>query len=239
MINLRKSNFNYNNLIRILLVEDDVAINAMLKTYLEGKQYVIEQALDAEQALATLRKSNPELIILDWMLPDTSGPELLKTIRSNPLQKNIPVIIITSRAQKDDKIMGLEYGANDHMTKPILLKELHARIKALLRKSHRLEDNASFVKGNICLNIQTNELLIKGKVVAMGKTELGLLRYLMRTAGQAHSRATLLDQVWGQGVFIEERTVDVHILRLRKILKAHGVDNTVQTVRGVGYRFTE
>ena len=226
-------------MIKILLVEDDVAINAMLKTYLEGKQYLIEQALDAEQALSILRKSNPELIIIDWMLPDISGPELIKIIRNNPIQKTIPIIMITARTEEDDKIKGLEYGADDYMTKPVSLKELNARIKALLRRSQGLEDNNKLIKGNISLDIQISELQINGKKVAIGKTELGLLHYLMRTAGRAHSRATLLDQVWGQGVFIEERTVDVHILRLRKILKAHGVESTVQTVRGVGYRFTE
>ena len=226
-------------MIRILLVEDDIAISAMLKTYLEGKKYVVQQAFNSEQAIKILQKSNPDLIILDWMLPDISGTNLIKTIRSNSIQKSIPIIMVTARAQENDKIMGLEYGADDYMTKPVSLKELNARIKALLRRSQGLEENNSIVKGNISLNIQTSELKINDIDVPIGKTELALLHYLMRTAGRAHSRATLLDQVWGQGVFIEERTVDVHILRLRKVLKPHGVDNRVQTVRGVGYRFTE
>lgn len=226
-------------MIRILLVEDDIAISAMLKTYLEGKNYAIQQAINADQAIKALQKSNPELIILDWMLPDTSGPDLIKSIRANSVQKTIPIIMITARAEESDKIMGLEFGADDYMTKPVSLKELHARINALLRRSQGLEEDNSIVKGNISLNIQTGELKINDKIVPIGKTELALLHYLMRTAGRAHSRTTLLDQVWGQGVFIEERTVDVHILRLRKILKRHDVEKRVQTVRGVGYRFTE
>ena len=226
-------------MIRILLVEDDIAINAMLKTYLEGKQYGVDQAMDAQQATAFLQKSNPDLIILDWMLPDISGPNLIKQVRANKVQKSIPIIMITARAHETDKVMGLEYGADDYMTKPVSLKELHARIKALIRRSQGLEKDNVIEKGNISLNIQFAELKIKDKDVPIGKTELSLLHYLMRTAGRAHTRATLLDQVWGQGVFIEERTVDVHILRLRKVLKPHGVDHRIQTVRGVGYRFTE
>ena len=226
-------------MIRILLVEDDVAINAMLKTYLEGKQYVIEQALNAEQAISILRQSNPDLVILDSMLPNNSGLHFIKTLRTNSRQKNIPIIMITARGYEADKTPGLEYNADDYMTKPVSLKELHARIKTLLHRSHVLEEDRCLVKAEISLNIQTNKLQIKGKNVAIGKTELGLLHYLMRTAGRTHSRSILLDKVWGQGTFIEERTVDVHVLRLRKILKAHGVDYCVQTVRGEGYRFTE
>lgn len=223
----------------ILIVEDDLPISAMLKSFLLSKQYSVEEAIDAEQAMAKLHKSNIDLILLDWMLPDVSGPSLIKTIRKDSRKKDIPIIMLTAKAEEADKIQGLEYGADDYMTKPVSLKELLARIRALLRRTQGIDQDSIIQKGEIALNIDNNQLIIKGKDVNIGKTELRLLHYLMRTSGRPHSRSKLLDQVWGQGVFIEERTVDVHILRLRKILKAHGVDHMVQTVRGVGYRFTE
>ncbi len=223
----------------ILVVEDDLAISAMLETFLTGKQYYVQEAANGEKALHFLQKSNPDLILLDWMLPDISGPNLIRSIRRDPVQKDIPIIMLTARAEESDKIEGLGYGADDYMTKPVSLKELQARIKALLRRSQGLNEENIIQKGDISLNIDNHELTIKGKNVHIGKTELRLLHYLMRTVGRTHSRAALLDQVWGQGVFIEERTVDVHILRLRKILQTHGVEKMVQTIRGVGYRFTD
>ncbi len=226
-------------MINILIIEDDLPISAMLKSFLISKQYEVQEAYDGEQSLTTLNNSKIDLILLDWMLPDIGGPNLIKMIRKNRLHKEIPIIMLTARAEESDKIKGLEYGADDYMTKPVSLKELHARIKALLRRTQGVDQNNIIQKAHISLNIDNNELAIKGKNVKIGKTELRLLHYLMRTSGRSHSRANLLDQVWGQSVFIEERTVDVHILRLRKILKRHGVDHVVETVRGVGYRFTE
>ena len=226
-------------MINILIIEDDLPISAMLKSFLISKQYSVHEAYDGKQALATLEKSKIDLILLDWMLPDIGGPDLIKVIRKNRLYKEIPIIMLTARAEESDKIKGLEYGADDYMTKPVSLKELLARIKALLRRAQGTDQDNIIQKGGISLNIDNNELTIKGKNVKIGKTELRLLHYLMRTSGRSHSRANLLDQVWGQSVFIEERTVDVHILRLRKILKAYGVDHMVQTVRSVGYRFAE
>ena len=226
-------------MMKILIVEDDLPISTMLKCFLISKQYSVKEAFDGEQALSTLRKSSIDLILLDWMLPDIGGPNLIKKIRDNPIHKDLPIIMLTARAEESDKVKGLEYGADDYMTKPVSLKELQARIKALLRRSQGINQDGIIQKGDIALNIDNNALTIKGENVNIGKTELGLLHYLMRTSGRSHSRANLLDQVWGQGVFIEERTVDVHILRLRKILQTHGVEHMVQTVRGVGYRFTE
>jgi len=226
-------------MIKILIVEDDLPISAMLKSFLISKQYSVEEAFDGEQALSLLRESKVDLILLDWMLPDISGPILIKEIRKDSLHKDLPIMMLTARAEETDKVKGLDFGADDYMTKPVSLKELHARIKALIRRSQGVDHNSIIKKGDLALNIENNELTIKGKNVNIGKTELRLLHYLMRTSGRSHSRANLLDQVWGQSVFIEERTVDVHILRLRKILQAHGVEHMVQTVRGVGYRFTE
>ena len=226
-------------MINILIIEDDLAISTMLTNFLQTKQFAVETAVDGEHAKQCLRKSTPELILLDWMLPDTSGPSLIKEIRKSSDLHDLPIIMLTARAEESDKVKGLQYGADDYMTKPVSLKELEARIRALLRRSQGLNEQGIIVKGEIALNIQNSELTIKEKTVNIGKTELRLLHYLMRTSGRVHSRASLLDQVWGHGVFIEERTVDVHIVRLRKILQKHGVDHKVQTVRGVGYRFAE
>ncbi len=223
----------------ILVVEDDQAIREMLLRFLEGKNYIVKEAGDGGEALEILGGLNPDLILLDWMLPDFSGPELLRHVRNNIVQKDIPVMMLTARAEEADKIKGLDSGADDYMTKPVSLQELHARIRALIRRSQGLNPEKILKKGDISLDPENHELKIKGSKVKIGQIEFRLLHYLMRTPGRLHTRSHLLDQVWGQGTYIYERTVDVHILRLRKLLKPHGVDKMVQTVRGAGYRFTD
>lgn len=224
---------------KLLLVEDDSAIREMLHGFLTGKNYSVTDAEDGEQALALLGESNPDLIVLDWMLPDYSGPQLIKIIRQSQVQKEIPIMMLTARAEETDKIEGLDAGADDYMTKPVSLKELHARIRALIRRSQGLNEDKIIKKGKLSLDPDNNVLKIEGRNVKIGQTEFNLLHYLMRKPDRLHSRSQLLDQVWGQGTFIDERTVDVHILRLRKILKPYGIDSMVQTVRGAGYRFSE
>lgn len=226
-------------MLTVLIVEDDHAIREMLHRFLVAKNYVVKHAQDGEQALDILASINPDLILLDWMLPDFSGPKLIKVIRRNPIQKDTPIIMLTARTEEADKVEGLEVGADDYMTKPVSLKELHARIRALIRRSQGLNEDKVIKKGKVSLDPENNELKISGKHVKIGQTEFRLLQYLMRTPDRLHTRSQLLDQVWGQGIFIEERTVDVHILRLRKILKPFGADNVVQTIRGAGYRFSE
>ena len=221
---------------QILIIEDDTAIREMLRLFLHGRKYDVVEAENAREGLERLAHHNPDLVLLDWMLPDRSGPEMLRLIHDNPAQKELPVIMLTARAEEADKIHGLETGADDYITKPFSMRELDARIKALLRRSHRLDRDQRITVGPIRLDPDAHRLEIHGKPVEIGPTEFRLLHYLLRTAGRLHSRAQLLDQVWGQGSFIEERTVDVHVLRLRKLLKRHGIDDMVETVRGVGYR---
>lgn len=226
-------------MLTLLIIEDDHAIREMLQRYMVNKNFVVKEAEDGEQAMDLLGEINPDLILLDWMLPDISGPQIIKKIRQNPVQKDIPIIMLTARAEENDKIEGLEVGADDYMTKPVSLKELHARVKALIRRSQGLNKDKQIIIGDISLDPENNTLSIQNKTVKIGQTEFRLLHYLMRKPDRLHSRSQLLDQVWGQGTFIDERTVDVHILRLRKILKPYGVNNMVQTVRGAGYRFSE
>ena len=226
-------------MLTLLLVEDDHAIRVMLQYFLKAKNFIIQEAEDGEQALSLLAQSNPDLILLDWMLPDLSGPEIIKIIRKNPVQRDIPILMLTARAEEMDKVEGLDAGADDYMTKPVSLQELHARIRALICRAQGLNEHHFIKKGILSLDPENHQLKIGDKPVKIGQTEFRLLHYLMRRPNRLHSRAQLLDQVWGQGIFIEERTVDVHILRLRKLLKPYGVDNMVQTIRGAGYRFTE
>ncbi len=226
-------------MLNLLIVEDDPSIRKMLCQFLSTKNFNVKEAEDGKQALDVLGHSNPDLILMDWMLPDQSGPQLIKKIRKNPIQKEIPIIMLTARAEEMDKIEGLDAGADDYMTKPVSLQELYARIRALVRRSQGLNEEKILQKGDLALDIENNELKIQGEKVKIGPTEFRLLHYLMRRPGRLHSRSQLLDQVWGQGIFIEERTVDVHILRLRKLLKPYHVDKMVITVRGAGYRFIE
>lgn len=226
-------------MLTILIVEDDVAIREMLQQFLTPKNFEVITAENGKLAFDQLAERNPDLVLLDWMLPDFSGPELLKMMRSNTAQKEVPVIMLTARSEEEDKIKGLEVGADDYITKPFSLKELLARIRALLRRSQRLDENARIQVGTLSLDPENRAVSIAGKAISIGPTEFRLLHYLMRTPGRLHSRAHLLDHVWGQGSFIEERTVDVHILRLRKLLKKHGINNLVETVRGGGYRLRE
>ncbi len=223
----------------VLLVEDDHAIREMLQVFLLSKNYKVKAAESGEVAFEMLAEKNPDLIVLDWMLPDTSGPKIIKRIRKNKIQKDIPILMLTARAEEMDKIKGLEVGADDYMTKPVSLKELDARIKALIRRSQGLSVDKTITRGPMVIDLENNALEINNANVDIGQTEFRLLHYFMRKPERIHSRTQLLDQVWGQSTFIDERTVDVHILRLRKILKPFGIDEMIKTVRGAGYRFTE
>lgn len=226
-------------MLEILLVEDDSAISEMLNTYLVSKNYAVKTAESGGVAFALLAEKTPDLIIVDWMLPDTSGPEIIKRIRHSEIQKEIPILMLTARAEEMDKVKGLEVGADDYMTKPVSLKELDARIKALIRRSQGLSVDKKISRGSLVIDVDNNELMIDDQQVTIGLTEFRLLHYFMQKPERIHSRAQLLDHVWGQSTFIDERTVDVHILRLRKILKPFGCDAMLKTVRGLGYRFTE
>ena len=227
----------------VLLVEDDHAIREMLQSYLLTKNYKVKAAESGGVAFEMLAEKNPDLMLLDWMLPDISGPDIIRQIRKNKIQRDIPILMLTARAEEMDKVKGLEVGADDYMTKPVSLKELDARIKALIRRSQGLSVDKTITResihGTMMINLENNALLINNQNVDIGQTEFRLLHYFMRKPERIHSRTQLLDQVWGQSTFIDERTVDVHILRLRKVLKPFGIDGMIKTVRGAGYRFTE
>jgi len=222
----------------LLLIEDDHAIREMLKHFLTTKGFAIQCAEDGQQAKDSLRESTPDLILLDWMLPDTDGPTLLKEIRAHETQSSIPVIMLTARAEETDKIKGLNVGADDYMTKPVSLQELDARINALLRRAQGLNEAGVIESGKLCLDPDNNILKIDNETIKIGQLEFRLLHFLMQNPERLYSRSQLLDLVWGQNTFIEERTVDVHVLRLRKTLKPYQADKNIQTVRGVGYRYS-
>lgn len=222
---------------QILIVEDDEAIAQMVRFNLERQGYKVLHALNCQQARVCLADQSPELMLLDWMLPDQSGPDFARELRRDPLTRELPIIMLTARAVEDDKVRGLEAGVDDYITKPFAPRELLARIQAVLRRT-RLDDDGEVVANGLVLNIASHRVYAHGEPLEVGPTEFRLLRFFMTHQDRVYSRSQLLDQVWGSGVYVEERTVDVHILRLRKALAPAGYDKLVQTVRGVGYRFS-
>ncbi|HIQ16168.1 MAG TPA: response regulator [Leucothrix sp.] len=221
----------------LLLVEDDHAIREMLKMFLMTKKYTVLEAEDGATALQHLNQTNPDLLVLDWMLPDTDGLQLMQKIRETSVHKDLPILMLTARAEETDKIKGLDKGADDYMTKPVSLKELDARIRALIRRAQGLNQQKLLSLGNILLDPENKEVKIHGELIKISTMEYKLLYFFMKNPDRLYSRKQLLDSVWGQTAFIEERTVDVHIMRLRKTLKEHQIDKMLETVRGMGYRF--
>lgn len=221
----------------VLLVEDDRDIRDMLVFSLQRAGYAVIETEDAEQALDKLGGVVPDIMLVDWMLPGMNGPDLVRRIRRDQLVQNVPVIMLTARGEESDKLQGFDTGIDDYLTKPFSPKELLARMKALLRRSGNDEDESLQVK-NLTLDIQAHRLSVADESVQIGPTEFKLLEFFMKHQDRAYSREQLLDLVWGRNVYVEERTVDVHILRLRKLLSPFGYDKLVQTVRGAGYRFS-
>lgn len=222
----------------ILLVEDEPAILELLAFNVEQCGYRALKAQDAEVALAQIKQALPDLILLDWMLPGSSGIELARRLRADPRTKDIPIIMLTARGDERDKILGLEAGADDYITKPFSPRELMARIRAVLRRRAPQMSDEIVSVGGIELSPATHRVSANGENIELGPTEFRLLHFFMTHVERVYSRAQLLDQVWGDHVFVEERTVDVHIRRLRQALEAPGLDHLVQTVRGSGYRFS-
>lgn len=223
---------------KILCVEDEAAIRQMIRFSLERENYEVLEAEDAMQARERIADSLPALILLDWMLPDLSGPELIKRLRRDEITRDIPVIMLTAKAEEDDMIQGLDAGADDYLSKPVSLKTLSARIKALLRRSGGFNEENRVQQGHLTLDMNAHQLRIDNEAVHLGMTEYRLLEFFMKHPDKVYSRAQLLDYIWGQNTFIEERTVDVHILRLRKTLKKYDSDQFIKTIRGAGYLFT-
>jgi two-component system, OmpR family, phosphate regulon response regulator PhoB len=221
---------------RVLIVEDEAAIAELVAVNLEHNGFEAITALDAEAAQQQVNAVLPDVVLLDWMLPGASGVSLAKKWREHSRTKLMPIIMLTARSEEPEKIQGLEAGADDYITKPFSVKELLARIRAVLRRRapESVADNVNL--GDLSLDSGTHRVSYYGKDLKMGPTEFKLLQYLLTHAERVHSRGSLLDKVWGDHVFIEERTVDVHIKRLRQALGEAG--HMVETVRGAGYRIT-
>jgi two-component system phosphate regulon response regulator PhoB len=222
----------------ILVVEDEDAIRGMLMMVLEQAGFVPIAAADAEEAQEALHDALPDLILLDWMLPGISGVEWARRLKKEPVYRDLPIILLTARGEEEDKVKGLEIGADDYMTKPFSPKELVARIRAVLRRSGKIQGQAQIVLGDLVLDTEQHRLSISDKQLEVSPTEFRLMHFFMTHPDKVYSRTQLLDQVWGRSVYIEERTIDVHIRRLRKILGEYGREDLVQTVRGFGYRFS-
>ena len=222
---------------KILIVEDEPAIREMVSMALVPDGYDILELGTGKEAVQVIMDQQPSLLLLDWMLPDMSGLDLAKRIKRDNSIKELPIIMLTARSEENDKIRGLESGADDYITKPFSTRELKARIKAVLRRSSGSEGQVLSVDG-MQLNANTHRVTIFGEEINIGPTEFKLLQFFMSHPERVYSRNQLIDQVWGGNVYIDERTVDVHIRRLRKALSEHHFDKMVQTVRGVGYRFS-
>ncbi|MAW43064.1 MAG: phosphate regulon transcriptional regulatory protein PhoB [Gammaproteobacteria bacterium TMED243] len=221
----------------VLIVEDEPEIREMLNFSLTRAGFTVIEAATGEMALQRLDTNLPDILIVDWMLPGMSGVELAKRIRRDELTSALPLLMLTARSEETDVLKSFESGIDDYMSKPFSPKELVARIKALLRRSGAPENDVLEASG-IRIDLVSHRLTIEGKNINIGPTEYRLLELLMRNPDRVFERDQLLDRVWGRSSYIETRTVDVHVLRLRKVLKPFGLDGTVQTVRSVGYRFT-
>ena len=222
----------------ILVVEDEPAIQELIAVNLEHAGHHVIRAKDAEGALGLVKDALPDLLLIDWMLPGISGVALARQLRQQERTRQIPIILLTARSSEQDKVTGLESGADDYVTKPFSPRELLARIKSVLRRRAPQITDDPVEGGGLRLEPATRRVYGGGRPLELGPTEFRLLHYLMTHAERVHSRAQLLDRVWGDHVFVEERTVDVHIRRLRKSLEPGGHDRLIETVRGSGYRFT-
>ena len=222
---------------KILTIEDEKAVREMLCFNLKNNGFEILEAEDSNSALDALKENEINLILLDWMLPGKQGIEISRIIRSSSEIKDIPIIMLTAKSDESDKVLGLESGADDYVTKPFSPKELLARIKALLRRTAPQKDMEVVKYGNITLNPMTHKVTDGDSNVELGPTEFKLLHFFMTHPERVFSRSQLLDLVWGRNIYVEERTVDVHILRLRKSFVSDS-SKCIQTVRGAGYRMS-
>lgn len=223
---------------RILLVEDEPAVREMTVFALERAGFTVDEAGDAEEALRMLDGAQPDLILLDWMMPGVSGLELARQLRRQESTSELPIIMLTAKAEEVDTLKGFDAGVDDYISKPFSPKELVARIKAVLRRTTTQSDEGELGEGDLKLDPRSHRVTIDGETLDIGPTEFRLLRFFLSHKERVFSRGQLLDRVWGTAVYIEERTVDVHIRRLRKALEPSGHDRFIQTVRGAGYRFS-
>ena len=222
---------------KLLIIEDEPDLRELLSFTLSREGYDVMEAETAETALQMLDSKLPDLAIVDWMLPGMDGIELVKRLRRDDVTEDLPIIMLTARGEEPDKLKSFDVGIDDYITKPFSPRELLARIKALLKRSGTPENNVLESNG-IQLDLNSHRVTINGQEIHTGPTEYRLLELLVRNPDRVFNRNQLLDRVWGRGVYVEERTVDVRIVRLRKLLKPFGLDRAVQTVRSVGYRFS-
>lgn len=222
---------------KILIVDDEAPIREMVATALELANFDSMEASNAQQAHEKIIDNSPDLVLLDWMMPGTSGLELARRLKRDEVTSEIPIIMLTAKGGEDSKVEGLESGADDYISKPFSTRELIARIKAVLRRGNQ-KQNKLLKFRDLRLDVDGQRIFIKDKTVNSGPTEFRLLKFFLMHPERAYTRTMLLDHVWGGNVYIEDRTIDVHIRRLRKVLQPAGYDKFIQTVRGTGYRFS-
>lgn len=222
----------------ICVIEDDPAVREMLRFLLDKEGWQVCEAVDTTEADSCFLQYQPNLILLDWMLPGMSGLEYARKLAQDKRLREIPVIMLTARGEEEDKVRSLESGVDDYVTKPFSPRELLARIRAVLRRVAPHEGDERIEVDGLSLDPVSHRVTARDNVVGLGSKELRLLHFFMTHPDRVYTRGQLLDRVWGMNAFVEERTVDVYVLRLRKALETHGYDKLVQTVRGVGYRFS-
>jgi two-component system, OmpR family, phosphate regulon response regulator PhoB len=224
---------------RILIVEDEEPLTLLLRYNLEAAGYAVDTATRGDEAELKLAESEPDLVLLDWMLPGLSGIELARRLRARPATARLPIIMLTARGEESERVRGLSVGADDYVVKPFSVAELTARIAALLRRANPARVAAVLAAGDLELDREKRRLTRAGREIALGPTEFRLLEFLMENPGRVYSREQLLDSVWGRDVYIDERTVDVHVGRLRKALNRGDEADPIRTVRGAGYALDE
>ena len=222
----------------VLLVEDEDAIREMIASALSRAGFTVVEAGDATQADAMLKEFCPSIILLDWMLPGISGIEIARRIKRQDETKEIPIIMLTARCEESDRLTGFDVGVDDYVGKPFSVRELVARVKAVLRRAQPASEESPIEVNGLRLDPVSHRVTGDGKPVKIGPTEFRMLQFFMHNQERVFSRGQLLDNVWGDNVYVEERTVDVHVRRLRKALSPHGLDKLIQTVHGTGYRFS-
>lgn len=223
----------------ILLVEDEEPLTVLLRYNLEAEGFTVDACSRGDEAEIRLREQVPDLVLLDWMLPGLSGIELCRRIRNHRETERLPVIMLTARGEEGDRVRGLATGADDYIVKPFSVPELLARVRSLLRRSKPAHLASVLTAGDITLDRETHRVHRAGRALHLGPTEFRLLEFLMQSPGRVFTRESLLDAVWGRDVYIDERTVDVHVGRLRKSLNQSGETDPIRTVRGAGYSFDE
>ncbi|MCA3245506.1 MAG: phosphate regulon transcriptional regulator PhoB [Azospirillum sp.] len=223
----------------LVIVEDEAALIELLRYNFEKEGFRVTTAADGEAALVTVAEAEPDLVILDWMLPHISGLEVCRQLRRKPETRELPIIMLTARGEETDRVRGLEVGADDYVAKPFSPSELVARVRAVLRRAKPSTAQDLLTYGELVMDLSAHRVLRGGRSIHLGPTEFRLLRFLLERPGRVYSREQLLDAVWGRDIYVEPRTVDVHIRRLRKAINAPGESDMIRTVRSAGYALDE